>query len=400
MENGMDRNKIAMIGLNNAKNLGDPLICASTRHLLEQAMKEQGIDGEVEIIDLLPDSLKKKKKQKKEGKNPVKAFLSRFRRLFQFAKELQIRQSDVRDSYLSYYREKLEGCSLIVFAGGGLIKYAQQENLNVSISGAIQAAKEKHIPVAFHACGVEGYDKNNPGCKRLKEAINDETVKIVTTRDDFKTLSECYKEREGLYIAKAADSAVFAGEILGVQKKEESRLIGIGVIRGNIFENYGTRLQESRLVEIYGDVLKALKAEGREFRLFCNGYKPDYAFAKKVLEYAGLEEAYLLKRAESYEELVRQISGFQGVLAARLHACIISYSLEIPVVGLCWNDKLKYFGEEIGHPERFLSPEDFSTEIIVKRVLKAIEEGYDEAAVKCYKETSKDSVSRIIALMK
>lgn len=400
MENGMNNNKIAMIGLNNAKNLGDPLICASTRHLLEQAMKEQGIDGTVEIIDLLPDSLKKKKKPKKQGKNLIKTCLSRFRRLFQFAKELQIRQSDVRDSYLSYYREKLEGCCLAVFAGGGLIKYAQQENLNVSISGAIQAAGEKQIPVAFHACGVEGYDKNNPGCRRLKEAINNQIVKIVTTRDDFKTLSECYKEREELYIAKAADSAVLAGEILGIQKEEGSRLIGIGVIRGNIFENYGTKLNEDRLVAVYGDVLKALKAKGREFRLFCNGYKPDYLFAKKVLEYAGLEETYLLKRAESYEELVRQISGFQAVLAARLHACIISYSLEIPVVGLCWNDKLKHFGEETGHPERFLSSEDFQTEIIVERVLKAIEEGYDKTAVKRYKETSKESVSRIVALMK
>ena len=185
-----------------------------------------------------------------------------------------------------------------------------------------------------------------------------------------------------------------------MKKDEASRLIGIGVIRGDIFENYGTRLSENRLVEIYGEVLKRLKEEGREFKLFCNGYKPDYLFAKKVLEYAGLEEAYLLKRAESHEELVRQISGFQGVLAARLHACIISYSLEIPVVCLCWNDKLKYFGEETGHPERFLSPEDFSTETIVERVLKAIGEGYDKEAVKRYKETSKDSISRIIDLLK
>ncbi len=396
----MNKIKIAMIGLNNAKNLGDPLICASTRYLLESAMKEQGIEGEVKVIDLLPDSLKKKKKQKKQGRNPLKAWLSKCKRLFQFAKELQIRQSDMQEAYLSYYRKELEGCSLIVFAGGGLIKYAQQENLNVSISGAIQAAKEKGIPAAFHACGVEGYDKGNPGCKRLEAAINDENVKIVTTRDDFKTLSECYKKREGLFIAKAADSAVFAGEILGVKKDEASRLIGIGVIRGDIFENYGTRLSESRLVEIYGEVLKKLKEKGREFKLFCNGYKPDYLFAEKVLEYAGLEEAYLLKRAESHEELVRQISGFQGVLAARLHACIISYSLEIPVVGLCWNDKLKYFGEETGHPERFLSPEDFSTENIVERVLKAIEEGYDKEAVKRYKEISKDSISRIVALLK
>lgn len=68
----MNKTKIAMIGLNNAKNLGDPLICASTRYLLESAMKEQGIEGEVKVIDLLPDSLKKKRSQKSRGGIPLR----------------------------------------------------------------------------------------------------------------------------------------------------------------------------------------------------------------------------------------------------------------------------------------------------------------------------------------
>ena len=395
----MNKKKIAMIGLNNAKNLGDPLICASTKYLLEQAMKEQSVDGEVEIIDLLPDSLKKKKSTKKQKESSLKAFLRKFGKLFQFMKEAQIRHSDIQNAYTSYYTEKLADANLVVFAGGGLIKYAQQENLNVSIHAAVNVAAEKNIPVAFHACGVEGYDRTNPGCKRLIEAINNPIVMVVTTRDDFNTLAKKYKEREDLYVASAADAAVFAGEILSVKKDEKSRMIGIGVIRGNIFENYGTSLNEEQLVEIYGNVLKRLQEEKQEFRLFCNGYKPDYVFAKKVLEYAGLGEEYLLKRPENYKELVEQISGFKGVLAARLHACIISYSLEIPVVGLCWNEKLKYFGKEIGHPERFLGPDEFSIDNIINHLMQAVEEGYDKKAVQAYKATSKDSASKIVGYL-
>lgn len=397
----MDKKKIAMIGLNNAKNLGDPLICASTNYLLEQAMKEQSVNGEVKVIDLLPESLKgKKRTRRKQAGSGFKAYLRKFGRLFSFIKELQIRHQDVQNTYLSYYRKELADANLVVFAGGGLIKYAQQENLNVSIAAAVQAAAERNIPVAFHACGVEGFDETNPGCKRLLEAINNKTVKVVTTRDDLKTLTEKYKRNDELFTAAAADSAVFAGEILSVTKDETSGLIGIGVIRGNIFENYGTCLSEGELVEIYGNVIRQLQENEQDFRLFCNGYKPDYVFAKKVLTYAGLGEEYLLKRPESYRELVEQISGFRGVLAARLHACIISYSLEIPVVGLCWNEKLKYFGKEIHHPERFLEPEEFATDTIVTRLMQAVEEGYDREEVTLYKATSKASVFRIVSYLK
>lgn len=394
----MKNYKIAMIGLNNAKNLGDPLICASTGYLLKQAMKEKGIEGEIAIVDLLPEALKGKKESKKnkQAKNGMKAFLRKFKKLFLVLKEMQLRHGDILGDYVSYYENQLKDSDLVVFAGGGLIKYARQENLNVSIRAAIQVAEGMHIPVAFHACGVEGYDISNPGCKRLKEAINSPAVKVVTTRDDLKTLMECYKEREDLYVAGAADSAVFAGEILGVSKDKNSNVIGIGVIRGNIFENYGKPIQEKQLIEIYGNVCKELMAKNKEFKLFCNGYKPDYLFGQKVCEYAGLGEEYLLERAKDHEELVKQIAGFQGVLAARLHACIISYSLEIPVVGLCWNDKLKHFGKEIGHPDRFLMPEEFSVNTIVDKVLQAMEEGYDAEAVKNYKQTSKDSIEKIL----
>lgn len=391
----MTKQKIAIIGLNNAKNLGDPLICASTGYLLKQAMKEQGIEGEVAIVDLLPGALKGKKER-----NVLKTFLRKFKKLFGVLKEMQVRHGDISANYVAYYEKQLKDSSLVVFAGGGLIKYARQENLNVSIRAAIQVAEKMQIPVAFHACGVEGYDISNPGCKRLKEAINSPVVKVVTTRDDLKTLLECYKEREDLYVAGAADSAVFAGEILGISKEKDSHVIGIGVIRGNIFENYGKPINEKQLIEIYGDVCKELKARNKEFRLFCNGYKPDYLFGQKVCEYAGLGEEYLLERAKNHEELVRQIAGFQGVLAARLHGCIISYSLEIPVVGLCWNDKLKHFGKEIGHADRFLMPEEFSVNNIVDKLLKAMEEGYDREAVKSYKQTSRDSIEKIVACMK
>src|SRR5690606_25962164 len=72
------------------------------------------------------------------------------------------------------------------------------------------------------------------------------------------------------------------------------------------------------------------------------------------------------------------ISKFSVVIAARLHANIIAYSLDIPSIGLVWNDKLTFFGNKIGVPERFIPTEHLSAENIIRAALHAESEGFDK----------------------
>lgn len=389
----METIKIGIIGLNNAKNLGDPLICGCTKSLLEQELIKRNISYNIKIIELLPKKNHNKTKGNKKG---IIMKLSKFRRLFRFLKEKKIQIEGSEKQYQNYYEKEFKDIDFIVFAGGGLIKYAQQENLNVSIAAAVETASKRGMIAAFHACGVEGYDNKAPGCQRLSKAINSENVRVVTTRDDLETLNKFYKKREDLYTGEAADSAVFSDELIGIKASDNSNVIGIGVIRGNIFQNYGHSLDEEGLLLFYKNVIKGLQYKKKEFRLFCNGYSPDYEFAKRILHECGLNQEYLLKKPADYKELVEQISGFRGVLAARLHACIISYSLGVPVIGLCWNEKLKHFGKAIGYPNRFINVNEFNSEEVIKMLINAIEEGYELQKWKEYKQTSKNSIAKII----
>src|SRR3954447_13160765 len=90
-----------------------------------------------------------------------------------------------------YYQRQIKGTSLIVIVGGGMIKYKYQ-HFWVYLSGLIDAAERLGVPIVLNALGVEGYDKNDPRCQILKQALNNPAVKVITTRDDIDTLRNLY----------------------------------------------------------------------------------------------------------------------------------------------------------------------------------------------------------------
>lgn len=45
-----------------------------------------------------------------------------------------------------------------------------------------------------------------------------------------------------------------------------------------------------------------------------------------------------------------------------MHSSIISYALDVPSVNLVWNDKIPFFYQNIGYPDRAISIEDWNAE--------------------------------------
>ena len=69
--------------------------------------------------------------------------------------------------------------------------------------------------------------------------------------------------------------------------------------------------------------------------------------ALRLVEYLGIDRECLLPLAQTPEELVSQLSQFRYVIAHRLHACIISTSLQIPIIPIVWSDKIQVFANMI-----------------------------------------------------
>lgn len=143
-------------------------------------------------------------------------------------------------------------------------------------------------------------------------------------------------------------------------------------------------------------MVKKVEEKGYVPKLFSNGFIKDYELGEKICERLG--KSILLKRAESAEELVGQVSGFKAVCVARLHATIVAYSLDIPAVVFSWGTKQRDFMKNVGCEERAVSMENMNVDYVTELMEKAIKEGWDENVRDGFVKSGVDSIRKILAI--
>lgn len=293
------------------------------------------------------------------------------------------------------YKKDIIESDVIVFVGGGMLKYKYQ-NCYQYINYVTKMVNKINIPVYLNAVGVEGIDLKNPKCKLLKKAINRNCVKVVTTRDDIETLKK-YVSNEEIIYNKVSDPAVYISKVYNIMKNENSNIIGLGVCRKNLFLDNGINIDEEDLLTLWKNIIDELNNKNIKWNIYTNGLDADNEFALKFINKFNIDKSKLLI-PNSPKELVKIISNFKGVVATRLHSCIVSYSLNIPAVGLVWNSKLKMFGESIDYSERFIEKENFDSKYIVNQLLNSLNEGYTSILPEDYIKTEIDSLKKFFKL--
>ena len=83
-----------------------------------------------------------------------------------------------------------------------------------------------------------------------------------------------------------------------------------------------------------------------------------------------------------------------------MHACIISYSLNIPAIGIVWNDKFLLWGKKIGCPENFLKFGEWEPKNILAHLKEAIQSPYNEEYRQNLKESISGDVKDIVRIMR
>ena len=340
--------KILLVGLNNNENIGDVIISDCTRYLLKRVLKNLKVkDFNITCIDMT----------------------------------------------LEEY-SLIEKSDLIILAGGGIIKYKYQK-FYYYIDQIISIAEKSKVPVIFNGVGVEGYDPDDEKCILLQKAINNPWVKQITVRDDIELMERKYIENKKIHLEKVADSAVWASDVFNIHKKKDSTIIGLGMLREGIFRSNGIDLGLEELLRLWSEIIAELEAKEIQWQIFTNGWPSDMKFALNLMKYLKREDEIgekVIAEPQGSKELIETISNYRGIIAGRLHANIVAYSLKIPSVGIVWNDKCSFWGENIGYPERYFRHNEFDGRRIVDTCLKAIKEGYNEYARDEYKMSSYNSL--------
>lgn len=370
--------KIGLVGLYSIDNMGDRVICETTGFLVDA----HKIKFDIQEIDAVP-----RDPSFYGGINKAKLFISAFLTRVFFPKLFSIVQNSKTRYFLErfawrlrlqwHYKQVLSDCDAVVFAGGGVLKYKNQ-GLNYLVEQVVEICEQKNIPVMFSGVGIEGFDLDDYRCEKLKSALSSKCIKSITTRDFIEILDNQYTPDSSIHTAMVGDPAFWIPECYGVIKKQnKTSKIGINVIRGDIYQNYGNNLTPQELKLIYVKLLSMLDDKGADWILFSNGMKSDHEFGLSILKEMGKSSKLIMSAPQSAEKMVALISNFDVIFGARMHACITAYSLDIPVVGLIWNEKLARFSQLTHQRSMFFTENEIDIDDICLKLLDLENFQYD-----------------------
>ena len=370
--------KVAVIGLYAIKNAGDNILCEATQYLIKQK------NPEVQIVEV--DVNPRIKSYKGLELIPVwisKVLIRVSGSIFKYENSCRFRY------YYEYFmwwlkinhkfKTQLKDVDAIVFAGGGFLKFRTQ-GLNYYVEQIMKIARKNNIPVMMNGVGIEGYSETDIRCQRLKKAINQDCFKVITTRDDIDTLKNNYIVNPNIKIAHVGDPALWVPECYNMKRNENpSNVVGINVIRGRVYQAYGNTLSEFELLNFYKKLVQGVEERGWDWVLFSNGMAADQKFGAMLLRALGCSDRRkILPTANNSVEFLEQIRSFKLVFGARLHACITSYALDVPVVGLIWSEKLRIFADVIGKKDSFFEENELNIDNILDAMEREMNANYDK----------------------
>lgn len=371
--------KVAVIGLYAIKNAGDNILCEATQYLIKQK------NPEVQIVEVDVNPRIKSYK----GLELIPFWISKVLirisgSIFKYENSSKFRY------YYEYFmwwlkinrkfKTQLKDVDAIVFAGGGFLKFRTQ-GLNYYVEQIMKIAKKNNIPVMMNGVGIEGYSETDIRCQRLKKAINQDCFKVITTRDDIDTLKNNYIVNPNTKIAHVGDPALWVPECYNMKRNENpSNVVGINVIRGRVYQAYGNTLSEFELLNFYKKLVQGVEERGWDWVLFSNGMAADQKFGAMLLRALGCSDrTKILPTANNSVDFLEQIRPFKLVFGARLHACITSYALDVPVVGLIWSEKLRIFADVIGKKNSYFEESELNIDNILDAMEREMNSNYDKS---------------------
>lgn len=309
-----------------------------------------------------------------------------------------------RNKFSSKWESQISNCDLILIGGGQLL----MDNdlvFPLKINELVKISKAFGKNIIFYGCGV-GNQWSCYGHHLLQKFLQVKNVKGIFLRDkkSIETLKALLPERS-IPFRLTADPAIFSREAFVISRTLDSSTIGLGIAAPKVLKTRCLKSQkffETKFIKSFWMQLATLLHEqGIKFVFFTNGSTEDYEFAKTIVsELASSNRnipSHLLPRALEPITLVRQIAGFRVVIAHRLHANIIAYSLGIPSIGLSWDDKVMEFGKMTNRQEFFLEPSKLNAEIVYSAISEAISSPMNSSRLNNLKALSFKNIGNVLS---
>lgn len=285
---------------------------------------------------------------------------------------------DTRDPQFIQSAEKsIKESDLIIYGGAPVFNWHHQVFYEFTAT-TIELAHRYGKPIIFSSIGIEGYNGHDERCQRLKNALKLDCVKQITTRDDFASLKK-FAENSSAFIAKVSDSAVLSNKVFEkhyVIPSDRNKIkIGIFIFRAGGFNANGIPFSREEAANLWKSLINELEKKGYDYELLTSGHFADEAFMDYLIRKHDVPASKCQFNINTPETLVSKIAEYSAIISCRLHPSIIAFSMQVPSLGIIWNDKVKHFYENIGYSDRVFQVREIKAENLITKVEESIKQG-------------------------
>jgi len=363
--------KFAVCGEYESMNYGDGVIGIALEQLVQSCFPE----SEVHSFDL--------SKRKKGSVRSARAFEPEKRT---FLKRVHLKlYTDNRiyaslinyvginlAGYREFFTEQLSGRDILVIGGGQLFMDSRL-SFPLKIYLLLRVVENLDIPVVFFSIGV-GSRWSSWSRYYFRKIIKSDNVHSIYCRDE-----ESYLKLVGWFpecadkLYRTVDVALFLGSSRNPDYYKKNK-VALGVISPLDVQRVspGHFLSDrNRAKKFWIELYSVLCDKYRDVTLFTNGSIEDGAFLEELVsDLADIEKLYKIDYyiPTSKNLLIDFISSSNLVIAARMHASIIAFSLGIPCVAIEWDEKIWSFMKYVGREEFCVRPDSISSELIVSMI--------------------------------
>lgn len=247
------------------------------------------------------------------------------------------------------WRETLQDADLAIIGGGMLFSDASL-NFPIKISRVCDLVVQSGVPCAVYGVGVSR-NWSREGAALFGKVFQTD-LRLLAMRDETSRRAwAAQTPATSFEPCLVLDPGLLALDCYGPVAEPTGR-IGICVTDPRILGHHA----DSEIaggargaVDFYTDLIAALVARGHKVTLFSNGADEDaqamtqVAADPRMTVHKANGALSLAQTAKTPAELAKIIGGMKGIIAHRLHACIVAYSYGVPIIGLGWDQKLQSF---------------------------------------------------------
>ncbi len=301
------------------------------------------------------------------------------------------------------WEDEVKRCDLVII-GGGQIFSDKLLYFPIRLFYFSQLLKKYKKPAAIYGVGVNG-TFGNKALSLFKSLTSYNNLFFVSVRDkdSIKSWVNYFSGPEPLFTRDPAllVSEIYKEYIPQNDSRNTARIVGISVMQNKGSAN---RLTNE---ELYFDVGMKLVVKGYKVVYFTNGDPSDESVKETIRhrmlnsKSVDVSKFQFLDRFLTPRQLVVAIARFDAVVAHRLHANIIAYSMRIPHVGIGWSVKMASFFESVDRKRYFVeADESLDSEIVFQKVIETMNEGVDKARHHEMIEESRSGLNCLISSIK